>query len=102
VGSHHPEIRSTPPDFREDGVFRYEVVAEDPDGDRRLRFTLLEGPDGMAIDTVLGSLIWRPANDQVGVHPVQIEVRDSAGLTTTQAFDVTVRRDEGTPPADAE
>jgi hypothetical protein len=102
VGSHHPEIRSTPPDFREDGVFRYEVVAEDPDGDRRLRFTLLEGPDGMAIDAVLGSLIWRPANDQVGVHPVQIEVRDSAGLTTTQAFDVTVRRDEGTPPADAE
>jgi hypothetical protein len=41
VGSHHPEIRSTPPDFREDGVFRYEVVAEDPDGDRRLRFALV-------------------------------------------------------------
>jgi hypothetical protein len=59
----------------------------------------------MAIDAVLGSLTWRPANDQVGVHPVRIEVRDSSGLTTTQAFDVTVRRDEGseqTPPADAE
>lgn len=102
VGSAHPEITSTPPDFREEGVFRYAVVAEDPDGDKLLRYALLEGPEGMAIDSLLGDLVWRPQEDQVGVYPVRIEVRDSTGLATTQSFQVTVRRGEETPPAAAE
>lgn len=101
IGSAHPTITSTPPGFREDGFFRYVVVAEDPDGDRRLRYALLEGPEGMAVDSVLGELVWHPRDDQQGVHPVSIEVRDSTGLSTTQSFHVTVRLDEGSPPAAA-
>lgn len=96
IGSAHPEIISTPPGFRDDGAFRYAIEARDPDGDR-LRFSLLEGPEGMAIDEVLGELLWRPGDDQEGTHPVKVEVRDSSGLATTQGFTVTVRREEGTP-----
>jgi hypothetical protein len=106
IGSGHPEITSTPPGFREDGVFRYEVTAVDPDGDKRLRYALAEGPEGMAIDSVLGDLVWRPRPDQHGVHPVSIVVRDSTGLETKQSFSVTVRDREpaadDAPPAAAD
>lgn len=91
VGSAHPEITSRPPGFRGDGVFRYAVEAEDPDGDRLLRYRLDEAPDGMVIDSVLGEVSWRPAEGQTGVHPVKVVVRDSSGLETSQSFRVTVR-----------
>lgn len=100
VGSGHPEITSTPPGFRDDGVFRYEVTAIDPDGDKRLRYGLEEGPKGMAIDSVLGALVWRPLADQHGVHSVRIVVRDSTGLETKQSFSVTVRERDRNAPAE--
>jgi hypothetical protein len=102
VGSAHPEITSTPPGFREDGVFRYRVEAVDPDGDKRLRYALEEGPEGMAIDAVLGELVWRPRDDQHGVHPVSVVVRDSTGLSTKQSFSVTVQESKKDAPADAD
>jgi hypothetical protein len=94
VGSSHPKITSTPPGFRENGEFRYQVVAVDPDGDRRLRYALEKGPEGMAIDDVLGELVWRPRDNQSGVHPVTVVVRDSSGLETKQSFSVTVKQGE--------
>jgi len=102
VGSAHPEIVSSPPGFRDDGVFRYAVKAKDPDGDRMLRYRLGEGPEGMTIDEILGDLAWRPSDAQTGVHPVSIVVRDSTGLETTQSFEVTVNRADAPPPAAAE
>ncbi len=72
-------------------MFRYAVEAEDPDGDRLLRYRLDEAPEGMVIDSVLGEVSWRPAQGQTGVHPVKIVVRDSSGLETSQSFQVTVR-----------
>jgi hypothetical protein len=94
VGSAHPEITSTPPGFREDGQFRYRVVAVDPDGDRRLRYSLEKGPDGMVIDDIVGELVWRPGDAQKGVHPVTVVVRDSGGLETKQSFSVTVQEEK--------
>ena len=99
VGSTHPEILSMPPDFRDDGIFHYEVSVEDPDGDRLLRFQLASAPAGMTIDEISGEVTWRPTHEQTGVHPVAIVVRDSTGLETTQSFDVTVG--EAAPPAAA-
>lgn len=96
VGGAHPEITSAPPGIRDNGEFRYEIVARDPDGER-LRFHLVEGPEGMAIDEVLGVLLWRPDEEQEGVHPVEIEVRDSSGMATRQSFEVSVRRGDGHP-----
>jgi hypothetical protein len=91
VGSGHPEITSTPPGFSEDGAFRYQVVAVDPDGDRRLRYSLEKAPDGMAIDNVLGTLTWHPTRVKPGEYPVSVVVRDSSGLETKQSFAVTVQ-----------
>lgn len=99
VGSGHPEITSTPPDLREDGVFRYQVLAVDPDGDKRLRYEVEKGPEGMVIDDITGELIWRPSKLEPGVHPVIVVVRDSGGLETKQSFSVTIQRQEVTAPA---
>jgi Putative Ig domain len=101
VGSGYPEITSTPPGLREDGVFRYQVVAVDPDGDRRLRYAVEKGPSGMAIDDITGELIWRPSQIEPGVHPVIVVVRDSGGLETKQSFSVTIQRQEVSVPAAA-
>jgi hypothetical protein len=99
VGSGHPEITSTPPGLREDGVFRYQVLAVDPDGDRRLRYAVEKGPEGMVIDDITGELIWRPKSGEPGVHPVIVVVRDSSGLETKQSFSVTIQRQEVAVPA---
>jgi hypothetical protein len=109
IGNAHPEITSTPPGMRDDGEFRYRVEAVDPDGDKRLRYSLAKGPDGMAIDDIGGELKWRPRGDQKGVHEVTVVVRDSGGLETKQTFSVTVqeqKKDEAAAvpaaPADGE
>src|SRR5439155_14567731 len=46
-------------------------------------------PLGMTINTS-GLLHWLPTQDQVGVHPVTIEVDDGRGLNATQDFTITV------------
>jgi hypothetical protein len=96
VGSAHPEIVSKPPSLREDGVFRYQVEAVDPDGDKRLRYSLEKAPPGMAIDNMLGDVVWKPADQKPGVFPVVVVVRLS-GLETKQSFSVTVQQSEGKP-----
>jgi hypothetical protein len=97
VGSAHPEITSSPPGMESGGVFRYPVVASDPDGDRRLRYSLAEAPEGMRIDEVYGEILWKPRRDQTGVHPVAVVVKDSTGLATTQKFSITVSTSDEAP-----
>jgi hypothetical protein len=94
-----PRVTSTPGAFDEDGTFRYAVRADDPDGDRSLRYQLVEGPDGMEIDVVSGELTWTPTPDQAGIHPVTIEVGDRKGGTTAQSFDIRVEFEEVPAPA---
>jgi hypothetical protein len=97
VGSAHPEITSTPPGMDPGGVFRYPVKANDPDGDRRLRYRLDEAPEGMQIDEIYGEIVWKPRMDQTGAHPIAVVVKDSTGLETTQRFEVRVSTSEATP-----
>ena len=94
-----PMITSTPGAFEDDGSFRYQVVASDPDGDPRLRYRLLEAPEGMAMDRLNGAITWTPARVQAGNHPVVVEVDDMAGGSSTQSFEVWVAV-EGSVPAD--
>lgn len=89
-----PSIVSTPEKIDEDGSFRYAVAVDDADGDRRLRYRLLEGPTGMTLDWLSGELSWAPSNDQQGTHAVKIEVDDLAGGKATQTFEIQVGFEE--------
>jgi hypothetical protein len=91
VANAAPRIVSSPPGQLADGEFQYQLEAEDPDGDRTLRFRLLEGPTGMAVDPIRGVVRWKPGADQVGAHPVDLAVEDPMGATTAQRFEITVR-----------
>ncbi len=84
-----PQITSQPRAPRAtDSDFRYQVVAEDKDGDP-LRFDLVDAPDGMVVDPT-GTIVWHlPAPEQRrGVHPVSVKVSDSRGGEAVQAFSI--------------
>jgi hypothetical protein len=93
-----PRIVSQPQAPGPDGVFRYQVRAEDPEGDTALRFSLAKAPRGMHVHAVRGLVEWVPQPDQVGVHPVEIVVQDSAGGEMRQSFELTI---DGPPAARA-
>jgi hypothetical protein len=86
LGNSAPVITSRPGGTDPDGVFRYRVQAEDPDGDRRLQFRLAERPDGMKINAHRGDVEWRPQPDQDGRHIVAIAVSDRHGGEVVQRF----------------
>jgi len=102
VGNSPPAIVSVPPRVDARGQFRYAVRAEDPDGDRRFRFSLREAPKGMQIDDVNGIVRWEPGTDQAGRHAVEIVVTDEGGAESSQSFSLAlVQRtdDDGSVPA---
>jgi hypothetical protein len=103
VGNGVPIIVSEagPPD--PDGVFRYRVRAEDPDGDPGLRFSLITAPEGMTVTPERGEVRWLPRPDQTGRHPVEIRVEDIHGASATQRFELHVGAAglEAAPPASA-
>jgi hypothetical protein len=86
---------------RDGDAFRYQFEAKDPDGDRSLRFSLVEGPQGMTIDPIYGIATWRPTKEQAGVQTIEVAVRDSQGASAALRFQVTVTATE-TPAPGAE
>ena len=86
VANASPEILSTPPRLGADGRFDYSITAEDPDGDRPMRYELVRGPPGMEIDGRTGRLLWSPEMDQAGNHRIEIAVDDLHGGRATQEF----------------
>jgi hypothetical protein len=105
MGNSAPLIQEIPKLQSESGLFRYAFEAEDPDGDRNLRFRLGKAPEGMRIDPILGVATWRPKASQAGVHPVEVIVEDSHGDASALQFEVTVTATPGgtdeQPPAAA-
>ncbi len=105
IANSPPQISLMPATQGEDGTFRYEFEASDPDGDRNLRFRLAEGPSGMSMDSLVGVLSWRPTAEQAGVHPVEVRVEDAHGDATALRFEVRVSATEvsaeDAPPASA-
>ncbi len=92
-----PVIVSQPGGADADGVFHYRILAEDPDEDRSLRFSLVQAPEGMTVVSTRGEVVWKPAPEQVGVHVVEVMVEDLQGGHSSQRFHVEVG-----PGADAE
>lgn len=86
-----PRFLSQPPEnLVAPGRYRYEVKAQDPDGDQ-LEFRL-EGPvpDGMRIDTVTGLLEWEFESPPEGPILVDIRVSDGQGGEARQSYDFSV------------
>ena len=92
LGNAPPVIVSTPEGTGPDGVWRYEVVADDPDRVDRLRIRLAQGPEGMVMSTRgrVARVEWIPREDQAGEHLVEIVVEDPDGARTQQRFRVMV------------
>jgi len=67
-----------------------ELKAEDPDGDKSLRFRVVEGPPGLSIDPVSGRMSWKPAPGTTGHLPVEVAVADSFGAESSLRFELTV------------
>jgi hypothetical protein len=84
-----PVIITTPPSdvIKPNAEFVYPIEAMDNDGDT-FRFNLLTGHDRMTLEENI--LIWNPNDNDGGIHPVVIEVRDSENMTNTQFFQVAV------------
>jgi hypothetical protein len=87
-----PTITTFPRGFDATGAFVYPLGAVDADGDRSLEFVLIEGPAGMRIEAHEGTVTWLPNADQIGRHPVRIEVRDGRGGRESQVFVLRVQR----------
>jgi hypothetical protein len=100
VGNTPPRILSDAQWKNVAGEMQYSVEAEDPDGDRSLRFRLLKAPDHMQIDPIRGDIRWRPTAAQKGKHPVEIEVDDLRGGKTVQRFEMSVDVEEAVAAAE--
>jgi len=72
----------------EDQLYSYQIEASDPNGDT-LTYSFIIKPDGMSIDRESGLISWTPANDQVGIHRVVVEISDGK-QSVTQDFEVEV------------
>ncbi len=85
-----PVITSTPGESSAvGGVYRYDVSANDPDGDV-VRFELTQFPPGMTIDPASGRVDWAPAAGQAGPHEVAVRAFDPAGLDDSQSWTIEV------------
>ncbi len=85
-----PKFQSTPPtDAATGGLFRYDAVATDPNHDP-LAYDLVVKPQGMAVDSSSGIVVWRPRAEDVGTHDVILRVRDGRGGIDLQPFQITV------------
>ena len=91
LGNAPPEI-TTQPNYTLSGSSRYdyEVAARDPDGDRPLKYELVEGPPGMAVDIVSGRVSWQVPASAKGVYPIELRVSDPYGGKTTQSYSLAV------------
>lgn len=65
------------------------ATASDPD-DAVLAWRLLDAPAGMTIGSTNGLISWTPALQQLGVHPVLVEVADPLGFSDMAGFEVHV------------
>lgn len=80
-------------------AYRYEAVAEDPNGDV-LSWRLLEAPRDVEINASTGVVLWIPTAGDRGEHVIQIEVSDGQA-STRQRWTLTVNEPVGgnNPPA---
>lgn len=93
IEARRPVIESTAPPTAEAGsAYIYNVVASGQ-GDGALIFDVVDGPEGLTIDSSTGIVNWTPTATQEGSQKVVIEVRDALGGATRQSFTIDVAPD---------
>jgi hypothetical protein len=102
-----PRILEPPALERVAGGVRGTLEAEDPDGDRTLRFRVVAGPPGLGVDSVTGVMSFKPPPGTVGTQAVEIAVADAYGAESALRFELTVSNAEtearpAPPASDAE
>jgi hypothetical protein len=99
-----PQITSWPGAPGEDGVFEYQVQAEDADGTANLMYKLEKAPPGMQIDPKSGHVRWQPKPEQLGSYSIAIIVDDLEGGQAKQVFELSTTPPDGdsAPPASPE
>ncbi|MCH7731866.1 MAG: VCBS repeat-containing protein [Candidatus Marinimicrobia bacterium] len=74
--NHAPTIISTPPKTaRVDQIYKYKVVVEDKNRDKKLTYELLKSPKGMQI-TRDGKITWIPTASQINSRLFSVKVSD--------------------------
>ena len=67
----------------------YVLAASDPDGDP-LSYALIDGPPDMFLVADTNTLTWYVTSEDIGEHPVTLEVTDGQGGVATQMFTLVV------------
>jgi len=90
-----PNITSSPKAQRlKSTLYRYQVVAEDPDGDP-ITFSLSpSSPQGMTIDPQTGLVQWRIGRNDASTHTIEIVATDGDEGRCTQKYNLTIRTPE--------
>lgn len=99
VSNSAPAITSQPGAIGSDGVFRYQLRADDPDGDRAFMYRVVQAPPGTEMDLLEGKVIWRPQETDRGEQAFVLEVDDRMGGKTTQKFTIDVTFEDDAVPA---
>ncbi|MEW6160253.1 MAG: putative Ig domain-containing protein, partial [Verrucomicrobiota bacterium] len=71
-----------------------QLTATDPDPGQTLRFELVEGPAGAALDSGSGLLSWTPTQAQIGQFTFTLRATDNGSppLSDSRSFNVTVTK----------
>ncbi len=87
-----PVITSSPQAQKmKSALYRYQVVAEDPDGDP-ITFSLSpSSPQGMTIDPQTGLTQWKIGRNDAGTHTIEIIAADGDEGKCTQKYSLTIR-----------
>ncbi len=93
-----PKITSTPDTIAiQDQLYQYQVQAEDPDSNETLTYSLLTAPAFLSINAQTGLISGTPTNEDVGMHPVSVQVKDSHNATDQQDYNLTVKNQNDPP-----
>jgi hypothetical protein len=73
-------------------LYRYQVVAQDPDGDP-VSFSLSpSSPQGMVIDSQTGLIQWKIDGNAAGTHTIEVIATDGDEGKCTQKYNLRIRR----------
>jgi len=86
-----PVITSSPKAQKmRSALYRYQVVAEDPDGDP-ITFSLSpSSPQGMIIDPQTGLIQWKIGRSDAGTHSIEVIAADGDEGRCTQKYTLTI------------